>query len=205
MTILLGSGSGGFSAATGSPFSAGTIPYSVAVRDFNGDGIPDIVTANAGSNSVTILLGNGAGGFSAAAGSPFAVGTNPSSVAVGDFNGDGIPDLVTANYAGDTVTILLGNGSGGFSAATGSPFSVGTNPVWFAVGDFNGDGIPDLATANGGSNNVTVLLGNGSGGFSAATGSTFSVGKNPASVAVADFNGDGLEDLAVANAWAQAT
>jgi len=97
-----------------------------------------------------------------------------SQIAVGDFNGDGIQDLATANQNDNNVTVLLGNGSGGFAPAAGSPFSAGSFPVSVVVGDFNGDGIQDLATANqSSSNNVTILLGNGSGGYSAAPPTPF--------------------------------
>ncbi len=88
------------------------------------------------------------------------MGANPHSVALADFNLDGNLDIVTANSGGNTVTVLLGNGTGGFTAAAGSPFAVGTNPQSVAVADFNGDGNPDIVTANNGSNDVTVLLGN---------------------------------------------
>ena len=90
---------------------------------------------------------------------------------VGDFNGDGVPDLATANYNGNNVTVLLGNGAGGFTPAMGSPFPSGTSPTSLVVGDFNGDGVQDLATANYGSNNVTVLLG-GKAATSSALGTT---------------------------------
>ncbi len=182
VTVLLGNGSGGFTPAPGNPFAAGTLPRSVVVGDFNGDGIQDLATANRTSNNVTVLLGNGSGGFTAAPGSPFATGNVPDSVVVGDFNGDGIQDLATANFGSGNVTVLLGNGAGGFTAAAGSPFAAGTNPQSVVVGDFNGDGIQDLAVANSNSNNVTVLLGNGSGGFTAATGSPFAVGTHPQSL-----------------------
>ena len=198
VSVLLGNGSGGFTAAAGSPFSAG-LPYSVAVADFNNDGNPDLIIANENGYNATILLGSGAGGFTSPAGSPFAAGLGPFSVVVGDFNGDGFPDFATANEYGGNVTVMLGNGAGGFSAATGSPFAVGSSPVSLVVGDFNGDGIPDLATANSGSNNVTVLLGNGSGGFTAAAISPLGAGTSPSSLVVRDFNGDGIEDLAIAN------
>jgi FG-GAP-like repeat/Putative Ig domain/Beta-propeller repeat len=198
LTVLLGNGSGGFTATAGTSFVGG-FPFSVVVGDFNGDGIADLATANTGFNNVTVLLGNGSGGFTPAPGSPFAAGTNPGSLVVGDFNGDGIQDLATANYGSYNVTVLLGNGSGGFAAAPGSPFGVGTNPDSVVVGDFNGDGIQDLATANYGSDNVTVLVGTGSGGFTPMTGGPLAVGASPASLAVADFNGDGIEDLATAN------
>jgi probable HAF family extracellular repeat protein len=199
VTVLLGNGSGGFTAASGSPINVGTQPVSIAVGDFNGDGIQDLALANYSSNNVTVLLGNGAGGFTAAAASPFMVGTNPQSLAVGDFNGDRAQDLAIANFGSGSVTVLLGNNLGGFTPAPNSPFTVGTTPYSVAVGDFDGNGIPDLATANSGSNNVTVLLGNGSGGFTTATGNPFSVGTSPYSVVVADFNGDGIPDLATAN------
>ena len=137
----------------------GSLPHSVAVADFNGDGKLDVVTANYGGNNVTVLLGNGSGGFTAAAGSPFAVGTNPQSVAAADINGDGRPDIITANSGSNTVTVLLGNGSGGFSAAEGSPFAAGTSPVSVVAADFNPDGSSGIAIADIGGGTMTVLLG----------------------------------------------
>jgi hypothetical protein len=125
------------------------------------------------------------------------VGTTPGSLVVGDFNGDGHQDLAAAN-ASNNVTVLLGDGLGGFTAAKGSPFAVGTTPVSLVAGDFNGDGRQDLAAAGG--NTVTVLLGDGSGGFTAAARSPFAVGTGPSSLVVGDFNGDGIEDIATANA-----
>lgn len=199
VTVMLGNGSGGFTAATGSPFAAGTSPIALAVGDFNGDSITDLVIANGGSDNITVLLGTGSGGFTAAAGSPITVGSAPAAVIVSDFNADGIQDLAVVNSSGSTVTILLGNGSAGFTAASGSPFTTGTSPISAASGDFNHDGFPDLAIANYGSNNITVLLGNGSGGFTAATNSPFSVGTHPYSIVVADFNADGKVDIATAN------
>lgn len=86
----------------------------------------------------------------------FVAVDNPVSVAVGDFDGDGIPDLVTANAGSDNVSVLLGNGNGSFQAAQN--FAAGDGPVSTAVGDFNGDGIRDLVTANRNSNNVSVPL-----------------------------------------------
>ena len=105
----------------------------------------------------------------------FTVGEYPRSVAVGDFNGDGQQDLAVANYNSDNVSILLGDGTGNFSAPTN--FSVGTGPLSLAVGDFNGDGNQDLAVANRLSGNVSILLGDGTGNFSAPT--NFAVGNYP--------------------------
>jgi hypothetical protein len=79
-------------------------------------------------------------------------------VVVADFNGDGVADLATADSGGNTVTLLLGNGLGGFNGATGSPFPAGSKPFALAAGDFNGNGMPGLAVANCGGNTVTLLL-----------------------------------------------
>ena len=168
-------------------------PYSVAVGDFNGDSKQDLAVANFNSDNVSILLGDGAGSFSAA--TNFGASGGSIKVAVGDFNGDGKQDLAVANYRSGNVSILLGDGAGSFSAATN--FGAGIQPVSVAVGDFNGDGKQDLAVANRSSGNVSILLGDGAGHFSAAT--NLSVGTYPLSVAVGDFNGDGKQDLAVAN------
>ena len=145
-----------------------------------------------------ILLGNGDGTFTT--GPTTVVGYDPVGMAVGDFNGDGIPDFAVVSDFPATVNILLGKGDGKFTIA--SPISVDTTLYAVAVGDFNGDGIPDLATAhyqNIGAPDyvgaVTLLLGNGDG--------TFKVGPVidavPSSVAVADFNGDGIPDLVTTN------
>ncbi len=196
VTVLLGNGAGGFAASTGSPFVVGTNPSSMVVGDFNGDGIQDLGVANAGSSNVTVLLGNGAGGFTAAASGPFSVGSSPESIVAADFNGDGVLDIATANLGGNNLTVLLGNGSGGFTQGPGSPFNLGTL-VAVALGDFNGDGISDLAAVNIANGHVAILLGTSSGGFNSAPGSPFAVPPNPNSVAVGDFNGDGIQDLAV--------
>lgn len=195
ITALLGDGNGGFGQTV---VATGHSLVSVAVGDFNGDGILDLAgTNNVSNGTVTVLVGNGNGGFNPVAGSPFAVGNGPRSVAVGDFNGDGKQDLAVSNFGSNDVTVLAGNGAGGFSSANGSPIGVGANPEGLAVGDFNGDGIEDLAVPNAGSDNLTVLLGSAAGGFSSAAGSPLAVGSDPVSVAVADFNGDGKQDVAV--------
>ena len=96
-------------------FQAGRMPHSVAMGDFNGDGNQDLVVANKGSNDVSILLGNGKGGFLPAVN--YAAGSKPWSVVVGDFNRDGKPDLAVANAASNNISILLGNGNGAFQPA----------------------------------------------------------------------------------------
>src|SRR5207245_2578627 len=114
----------------------------------------------------------------------FVSGSNPVSVAVGDFNGDGVQDLTLANYHDNTVSVLLGSGNGTFQAA--QTFAAGITPWSVAMGDFNSDGKPDLAVANNGSTTVSVLLGNGDGTFQ--TAALYGVGLNPQSVTVGDFN-----------------
>ena len=110
----------------------------------------------------------------------FGGALQPESIAVGDFNIDGHPDLVTPNAFGDNVSVLLGNGDGTFQATRF--FAAGTFPWSVAVGDFNGDKKPDLVVANGNSNNVSVLLGNGDGTFQNAQ--NYGAGLNPVSVAI---------------------
>ncbi len=201
IAVLLNDGKGGFADAPGSPFAAGGDPRSLVVGDFNGDGKPDLAISNRQSSNVTVLLGDGKGGFAEAPGSPVTVASSPGcadSVAVGDFNGDRKLDLVTADTGRDKVTVLLGDGKGGFTAAPGNPVQA-SDVGHVAVGDFNGDGKADLVIANRHNNNVTVLLGNGTGGFSPATGTPFRVGMEPWFVAAGDFNGDGKPDVAIVN------
>jgi len=201
-------------ASTGLNFSivstpgTGINPGDIAVGDFNGDGRLDMAVPNCADGTVTVLLGNGDGTFTAASGSPITVGSEPCFVAVGDFRGSGSLDLAVANYGNGTITILQGNGDGTFTASPQGPISVGNFPGSMVVGDFNGDGHLDLAVTNDPNSDtagtVTVLLGNGDGTFTAASGSPVKVGSNPISIAIGDFNGDGTSDLAVSN-WADNT
>ncbi|MGW7328200.1 FG-GAP-like repeat-containing protein [Streptomyces sp. NPDC054840] len=174
-------------------YPTGTLPYSVAMGDFNGDGKPDLAIANYGDNSVSVLLGVGDGTFGPK--TDFPTDVAPQSVAVGDFNADGKLDLVTANSFGHNVSVLLGVGDGTFGAKT--DFSTGATPRSVAVGDFNADGKPDLATANQDGSSVSVLLGVGDGTFGPKT--DYPVGSDPLQMAVGDLNEDGNLDLAVVN------
>jgi hypothetical protein len=205
--VLLGNGDGTFTNAGGSFGNGnGTVTSdSLAVGDFNGDGKLDLVEACTSINEqpcnlLLILFGNGDGTFMPSSGTTLAFFPlaffGAQSMAVGDFNGDGEPDLAVTNSGANGVNVLL-NRNGGLSAVPASP-ATGASPTSIAAADFNGDGKLDLAVANSGSNNVTILLGNGDGTFTAAASPA--TGKAPNSLAVGDFNGDGIPDLAVANA-----
>jgi hypothetical protein len=207
ISILLGDGSGAFSAAAGSPVATGGVgAESVKIGNLNGDANADLAVANLASSNVSILLGNGSGGFTAAAGSPVATGgTNPTSVAIGNLNGDPSSDLAVSNANSNNISILLGNGSGGFSAAAGSPRPASgsgdaVNLQSIAIGDLDGDADADLVTANRQTDNYSILLGDGSGGFLQSPASDgFTGGTDPTSVAIGDLDGDAKPDLAFAN------
>ena len=205
-----------FAPAAGYP--VGDDPQAVVAADFNNDGRLDLATANSTANSVSVLLGNPDGTFQPAQNSP--TGTGPRSVAVGDFDGDGKLDLATANLSDGSF--LKGDGLGGFAAP--ASIDTGSSPSSVAVGDFNADGKMDLAVGGhtsyyippwsgcgyygcyGGGGYwvdqpaVSVLLGNGTGGFGAPTSQSLGgYGYDSTTiVAVADLNGDGLSDLAAA-------
>src|SRR5262249_34469530 len=157
-----------------------------------------LITANAFGNDLSVLLGNGDGTFKPALTVPN--GTSPYGVAMGDFNGDGKLDLVTLNTNAFTLGVLLGNGDGTFQAPATYP--VEKIPRAVTVADLNGDGKLDIIAASSGTadlyqGSVSVLLGNGDGTFQPAV--TYPTGKYTVSVAVGDFNGDGIPDLVTAN------
>ncbi len=202
-----------YNPAPGSPVQTGNSPSVTGGGDFNEDGIPDLAIENAGDNTISILLGNGTGGFTlftvlAAVGTPPCTSINGAqsncAIVVGDFNNDGHADLAVTSRVDGTVTVLLGNGKGQFAQVSGPPTTVGAKPQALKIGDFNNDGNLDLVVANGDDDTLSILLGNGNGTFTEASGSPISLGPAggdltsfPFFIAVADFNSDTNADLAV--------
>jgi VCBS repeat protein/List-Bact-rpt repeat protein/FG-GAP repeat protein len=180
--------------------ATGVAPVAVARGDLNKDGKLDLVVANTDDDSISVFLGDGTGGFVKAAGSPFATDLGPFALALGDLNGDGKLDLVVVNSIGDSISIFLGDGLGGFAEAAGSPFGTGQSPAALALGDVNRDGKLDVIVVNSSDDTVSVFLGNGLGGFSTKTDfPTGPAGGFPAALALVDVNGDFFLDLVIAN------
>ena len=172
-------------------------PGSLAIADLNHDGKPDIVVANTVDEAVSVLLGDGKGHFAPAPGSPFPCGKSPNDMAVADMNGDGNLDLVIANTGTPFITILLGDGKGGFKSSPHSPFSTQSYPHvhGIAIGDFNGDGKLDVVTDSWGHDQILMLLGDGAGNL-IPPGRLFNTGKRPYQrLRSADFNKDGKPDV----------
>ena len=199
IVILLGKGDGTFT--TGMPITttAPFTPTSVVVGDFNGDGKQDIAVLSAqGIGSVNIYLGNGDGTFQTAKNFPVAASTSASRLlAMGDFNRDGIEDLVATNSGLNQVAVILGNGDGTFNAPAYYPAP--SQPWNVVVGDINNDGFLDLAVAADASSSATILQGNGDGTFKPAVFANTGASQ-VGSVALGDFNGDGFLDLATTSA-----
>lgn len=178
----------------------GKMPTSIEVADLNNDRIPDIVVANGGDSSVTILLGRGKGDFYEVKGSPFYAGCAPNDIAFADVNRDGQTDLVFANHTKKYLTVLAGKGDGTFTPLKGSPFAVGVVPHTHGVAtaDFNHDGFADLVTDSWGNDRIALLLGNKHGFDTPAT--WIQVGKHPYQrIRTADLNSDGNMDIVTTN------
>jgi len=206
VTVFLGNGDGTFQPAR--QFTAGPSASSVVVADFNGDGKLDIAVSDGSTYSVYILLGNGDGTFQAARQFVTGTGVNPISIVAADFNGDGKMDVAVGDQGcpsgctSYTITVLLGNGDGTLQAP--QHVTVPGLPFGLAVADLNKDGKQDLAVTAG-AGLVVILLGNGDGTFQPPLTNTLTSGATgPGNVAVADFNRDGIPDLAVATGEGQA-
>lgn len=209
ISVLLGHGDGTFAAArtypAGDRLAAGGDgdAYDVEVVDVNRDGAPDLAVANRASNNVSLLLGDGDGGFRP--GAIYPVGRTPYDVEASDLDGDGEPDLAVGNGDSRDISILLGRGDGTFTPRP--PQGEGLWAFALSVADVDGDGHEDLAVASNPNTkyvegreyagSATVLLGRGDGTFGARR--DYGVGPRPVAITAEDLDGDGRADLATAN------
>jgi FG-GAP-like repeat len=207
VSVLLGVGAGTPIKGTGAlgpavsyPTVAGGETSNLAVGDLNRDNNLDVVATNQAENSVSVFLGLDGGAL--APGVTLPVGTSgashPFSAAIGDFNGDGNDDVAIGDNTSGTIRVRLGNGDGTLQAEV--PYPVGGQPGYVIItSDLDLDGQLDLVSANRSSDDISVLLGRGDGTFRKAIASPAGVGSGPYSVAVADFNKDGVPDVITAN------
>jgi Flp pilus assembly secretin CpaC len=205
VSILHGNGDGTFTVEPLLTLPAGAGPTSIAVADFNDDGFSDLAVANKNANTVSIFLGNGDETFQTP--TTIVTGNAPTCVAAAAFDpsAPGIVDLAVTNSTDNTLQIFLGNAKGAFT--NGVTYNTGVTPVYVTSADFNLDGNLDLAVADSGvatatnavGNSVSIFLGNGDGTFILPGGTRmdFPAGTAPTSIAVADFNQDGLPDLGI--------
>jgi hypothetical protein len=202
--VLVGAGGGAFSAPNTTRIGYGYHDSAVAA-DFNGDGRDDFATTSGEATAVVVLLGD-ASGFLQSPTGYYGANAFPRTLAVADLDGDRDADLVTTNDA-PFLSVLLGDGAGGF----GSPqtYDPGSYPGSVAVADFNGDDRLDIAmtsnttTVYGNTAHIIVLLGHGDGTFASAITQDLGAGPHASSLVAADFDGDGLSDVAVVRLMGQ--
>jgi hypothetical protein len=205
VAVLFGDSNSGFK-TPGTFFKAGKHPYQrLRAADMNNDGNADIVTTNLDAANATLLLGDGKGNFTEAAGSPFPCGDSPFGLAIGDVNADGKPDLAIINSPASTaehtgkngMTVLLNDGAGKFTTMKGAPFEAGKIPNRIAIGDVNADGVNDIVTSDNASDEIYVFIMGKNG--SLVKSFPVKAGNHPKGIAIADLNGDKRNDIVVCN------
>jgi Bacterial Ig-like domain (group 3)/FG-GAP-like repeat/FlgD Ig-like domain len=193
-----GNGLGGFGTRVDLSTGTGTDPLSVVVADMNGDGRPDIVAGNHATGTLSILFANSSGGFNThvdyATGPP---SSSPNSIAVLPISAGGFPSMIAACPTNNSVVIINGTGPGTFNPDV--LLTTASTPYAVALADLNRDGYLDLVIAEGGANDVLVLLTAYGNNLTASRAAHYPVGTVPASLAIADVNGDGYLDLVVGN------
>jgi FG-GAP-like repeat/FG-GAP repeat/Secretion system C-terminal sorting domain len=191
---------------TKTDFTTGASPLAISIGDLNGDGKLDLAVANRSSDNLSVFLNTTTPGATTptfSAKTDFTTGTAPRSISIGDFNGDGKPDLAVANDGANSISVLFNTTTPGATTPTFSAktdFTAGINPRSSSIGDLNGDGKLDLAVANFSSNNVSVYLNTTTPGAATPTFTAktdFTAGFFPPSVSIGDLNGDGKLDLIV--------
>lgn len=193
ISVIKNNGDGSFAAPI--PYATGHYPYAICAADLDGDGDIDIVTANNFSNNISVLKNNGDGTFADQI--PCKTGNTPNSVYATDIDKDGDIDLITANIHSNDISVIKNNSDGSFAAPIA--YKTGSEPVSAYVADINGDGYPDVITANNLSNTIAVLKNNGDDTGTLADPVIYVTGAGPASVSVADLDGDNKLDLISAN------
>jgi hypothetical protein len=198
VAILLGLGNGSFRMHRIYYMGFDSIPYSIAVADFNNDKQLDMAIANYGTSNLVILLADTNETFVSHL---YSTGKNshPCSVAVGDFNHDNKIDIAIASYGTNNLNIFLGHGNGTFNRMMEQSLGLNSGPTFIAVGDFDNDTELDLVIANSESGNIFLLKGNGNGTFSIAVTHSTGYNSDPCSIAVGDFDHDNKLDVAIAN------
>jgi hypothetical protein len=164
VTILLADGKGGFNEAVGSPFACGDNPFNMAIGDVNADGKPDLAIINSpssmaegkGKNGLTVLLNDGQGKFTMLRGSPFPAGQNPNRVAIGDVNGDGINDIVSSDFDGNNIFLVLMDKT---KEVTSQVIATGQHPKGVAIARLNSDNKAEIVICNNADNSLTIIWG----------------------------------------------
>lgn len=197
--IFLNDGAGTFTSPIATSFSVGFEARNLVAGLFDGDTVLDLAVSVRNSEQIELYLGNGDGTFAASPFSSTTVSGQPWTLAAVDLDGGGSLDIVVAGENTGQVTTLLGDGAGALSTAPSSPVTVGASPIGIASGDFNGDEAPDIVAANIVDGTISILLGDGSGGLVPGAQPTLLVGPLPFALVVADLDGDGIQDIAVAN------
>lgn len=199
IVVLFGVGDGSF--LLGTPYTTGeaSVPFGLAIGDFNNDSQLDITVTNSLSNNIGVFLSHGYQPFSDFKTFNTGSGSQPHSVAVGDLNNDGWSDIVVANYGTDNVGVFLGRRNGTFYSIVTYETGSGSAPYSVAIADFNNDRHLDIVVANSETNNIAILNGDGNGTFAIPVSHSTGAGSRPYKVAIGDFNNDNITDIAVAN------